>query len=173
MRAKASSAFPYRQRDFEAQVELFKGLARSAWIAPPDDEADKQAMNIRRFRELSKAIADSLSALQKQGMAKPSPEMQDRMASLAICMYLFDIIGQIHEAVVAKNKSGLYSLYDSVRNSAYGMISAHKSASLPDIVKGYMEHEPRIAALAELCDVELIPLKDAVALYEPKLRKGK
>jgi hypothetical protein len=169
MTAGSSSPSQYRQRDFESQVRLFKQLAQSAWVPPASGKRDADAKSMARFRGLEGMIARSAASIQA-GDAD-TPARQERMASLAICMYLFDKTCELHGAVAKQDRVGLYSLFDSLRDSVYQLISERSSGPLADVVASYLEHEPRLAACADLAGVGVVSVQEATALYEPKVKR--
>jgi hypothetical protein len=168
--ALASSDFPDIARHFSAQVSLYKQLAMSAWNDALSKEKAAQENEMAAFSALDRILEAELRGLSKADFTKPGAETYDKVAALAVFMYLLDKAREMHRAVLAKNKIGLYSLFGSARKSIHKQLSGdYFRKPLVDIVKAYMLDEPLYVACAELAGVELVAIQDMVPLYQPKV----
>ena len=168
--ALSSPGFPDYQRNFSAQVELYKKLAKDAWHSPPPDEGKRQDRNIALFKELGGALESELEDFSKADFAKPDEALIGRVNSLALFMWLFDKVLELNGAVQKMNKAGLFSLNDSARNSVRKLLAAkYFKRPFAEVLGEYLLIEPLLAACAELCGVEMLPIQEIVRLYQPKL----
>ncbi len=167
-----AEAFPEHAKNFAEQVQLYKALAKSSWNEPSPEQKAKMEEAIARFKELGKRLEQEIADFADEDFSKPDERLDDRVASLALFMYLFDKTLELHDAVMKKGKIGLNALFDSTRNSMYSLLSGGFFVrSFLDDVKDYLADEPLFVACAELAEVELLPLDMAVAAYQPKLKE--
>jgi len=166
----SSPDFPSHQRNFRAQVEIYKQLALSAWNESIPEEKKKQKNNITEFKELEHILQNELLDFSKEDFTKPDKRIYDRVGTIAIFMYLFDKCIELDAAVAKKNKVGLYSLFDTTRKSVYKLLSEdYFKKPYVEILGQYLLDEPLLVACAELAEVDLVAIHEAVPLYQPKL----
>jgi hypothetical protein len=170
--AHAGSRLQLRAAESAARATLFKRLAMSAWNDALPSEKERQAGNLARFMELERRLAGELADFSDEDFRNPGAAFDQRVAALAVFMYLFDKTMELHEAVLRKNKVGLYSLFDSARNSVFRLLSGGYFSRPPaEAMRDYLRDEPLLIACADLAGVELVPVQDAVVLYQPVLKE--
>lgn len=165
-----TEGFPYYQKAFSAQVELFKKLAKSSWVDALPSEKEEQEKKIAGFKKLEKLLEKEVKALSKENFENPSAALDRRIGVATIFMYLFDKTIELHTAVLEKDKDGLYALFDTTRDSIHSLLEKdYFSRPHVEVVHDYIQFEPCLVACAELAEVELVAVQKAVALYHPKL----
>ncbi len=165
-----AEGFPEHARNFAEQVQLYKALAMSGWNDASPDQNAKMEAAIARFKELKKRLDDEVEDFASEDFSKPGERLDNRIASITMFMYLFDKTIELHEAVMKKGKAGLYALFDSTRNSIYSLLSSgFFMRAFTDDVGDYIADEPLLVACADLAEVDLLPLHEAITSYQPKL----
>jgi hypothetical protein len=165
-----SGGFSEHLKVFTVEVELLKKLVKSAWYDPAASEKKDQEKKIKEFKKLETIFEKEIADFSKEESDVPSDRINKRIVALTVFMYLFDTTLMLYKAVLKKNKVGLYSLFDSTRNSLYNILSKkYFKRPYVEVMRGYLETEPRLVACAELSEVELIAIHKAVEAYQPKL----
>jgi hypothetical protein len=164
--------FPGYAKEFRSQVEMLKGMAKTAWIDSLPAERKLQEANIARFRAASSLIENELDSITFMDFRNPSPRLNERLVRVAVALYIHDKVLEFHDASIRINKDGLYSVLDSVREWALRLLSGgFFTRSAQDIISEYVGREAGFVAMAELCNVEIVPIQDAVASYQSKVRE--
>ncbi|MBU0591645.1 hypothetical protein KKF81_06255 [Candidatus Micrarchaeota archaeon] len=160
----------HRPKTFSTQVELFKKIAKSTWIALPDKDVVKQHSKINKFDSLAEILKNEVSSLSMNDVQKPETQVNDRIISITVFMYLVDSVLEMHPLVMGRNKVGLYALFNSVCDSIYTFLTdGYFEKSTSEIVYEFHKIEPRFVACANLVELEVIPVHEAVGIYQSTL----
>jgi hypothetical protein len=152
------------------EVEMLKKLARSARYPSTASEKKDQEKAIKAFKAKGSLMAKELTEFCKSDFESPDPSLNRKVIELTIFMYLYDKTLELHDAVLEKDKVGLFALFDSVRDAVQAILS-DDYFELPQVetMRKYLDTEPRLVACADLAGVELMAIQDAVRAYQPKL----
>lgn len=160
-------------KSLRREVDLYKQTALSAWHESVPSEKEAQGKDIAFFRnELKKTLDAEIDDFSKENFSGPDDRFHMRVGALSTFMYLHDKVVELQAVVLAKDKAGLFALFDTVRNRFFDLLSKNFfGRDFSESMADYLALEPLLIACAELAEVGLIPIQDAVKEYQPRLAK--
>lgn len=141
-------------------IEFYKSLA--AMDQRPIGKA------LLKYEEKDESIGNSDALLRKKLGDLKSGALKMPAGRFSVALFLLDRLGKIGQAVRKENKTGIFSLYISLREQVGLTISenyfkAEEAAALDD----WISIEPLVAALSELCGMSMPQMDEIAAAYKP------
>jgi hypothetical protein len=162
--------FPGYAIEFRYQVQFFEELARSSWVDPASDERALQDGRMRNLESLNSVLTDALDEFTYEDFKSPKPGFAGGLVKLALFMYFMDKAREFHYASIRINKDGMYALFEVVWDWTYQTLSNNFfQRSADDIIRDYLLNEAQFVAASELASVELLPIHEAAAAYQPRI----
>lgn len=162
--------FPGYAIEFRHQVQFFTELARSSWVDPASDERALQDGRMKNLESLNSVLADAIDEFTYEDFKSPKPGFAGGLVKLALFMYFMDKAREFHYASTRINKDGMYALFEVVWDWTYQTLSNNFfQRSADDIIRDYLLNEAQFVAASELASVELLPIHEAAAAYQPRI----
>ncbi|VVC04788.1 Uncharacterised protein [Candidatus Bilamarchaeum dharawalense] len=145
------------------QIETYTQLGSMNANPIPDSIKDQK----------STLLSDAQALLEKQIILfskSDLKELESTTAKLCLAMFLLDRTNSINSKVLIVNRSGLHSLFLTLRKQVCEMLGKdYYSKSTDEILSNYIDLEPLLVACSDLCGLPSAPLEDVMRLYKSKL----
>lgn len=87
-----------------------------------------------------------------------------------LALFLIEHTKKLHKTVLTKNRSGLYSLYTSLRNQVCDALTdTYYSSSHDDFLSIYLDLEPLFCACSDLCSLSVPDISIVMKTYKSKV----
>lgn len=121
-----------------------------------------------KYEESDESVGNAEALLRKKLGDLKSGALKMPPGRFSAAMFLLDRLGKLRQAVRKADKTGLFSLYLSLREQVCLVISenyfkAEEAAALDD----WISIEPLVAALSELCGMSMPQMDEIAAAYKP------
>lgn len=169
-RAERQAALAAHLSDREELVNFHIQMAEGSSLKIPAQMRAEEASSTaiadaeRRLSMQIGGFAHVILKLDKADRALPS-------LRLTLAMFLLERTKQIRDAALAKDNLGIHSLYLSVREDVCALLGpSYYGMEFKDIISTYLDIEPRIMAVSQLCGLAMVPPAESIpSLYKKNL----
>ncbi len=167
-------ALQRRGENIASLVKTFKDSIESDKSKAPQslrEEAFTGMWHFSRIREkIPAAIREMAEYIDRENPPRGDAGLALRVARISFALYMLDKMDEISRAVQSDKGFKMTALFSTARAGVGRLLDErYFMKSRDEILDGYLDAEPALAAISAVCRVRLLEMHEAIGKYQPKV----